>query len=136
MPGFRVLRRNIGMPLAYDFHDARDFGILAAVIEKAEVPPLHIVAHEVAGLIVPHPVPARSLIGRVFKIGKRITVGFAFEEPMPHGSVLLRERFGHIVPRIPNSCKRPLNRPHRSIRNAPPMRHLHRTFYPPTINTI
>ena len=91
MPGLGILRREIGMPFAHDFHNPGDFRILAAVVEESQIPLLHVVAHKVAGLIIPHAVPTCGLAGRVFQIGKRIAVGFAFEKPMPHGSVLLKK---------------------------------------------
>ena len=76
----------IGVGFPHHGDGADDGGVEVAVVEKRPVPQLHLVAHQVAGLIVAHSVPALGLARCVFEVLQREIVGFGFQQPVLHAS--------------------------------------------------
>ena len=83
----RVELRSVGIGQPRDLDDARDAGLRAAgVVEESQIAAPHIVAHEVARLIVAHAPPC----GGLARCGREVIdpehVRLRFHQPVAHGS--------------------------------------------------
>jgi len=79
--------RGIGVGGAADQGDAGDAGLLAiGVVKQHAVADIHLVAHEVARLIVAHAIPGHGLIGKVGEIVYADIGRLGFHQPVAHGS--------------------------------------------------
>src|SRR5690606_32946312 len=75
----------IRIAFLHDLHDADDRGLRAVrVIEEREIAALHLVPHEVTGLIVAHAVPVRLASRRCRKVVDAEYVRLGLHEPTFH----------------------------------------------------
>src|SRR6266496_2455020 len=79
--------RRVGIGRRRYLADTRDAGLGAArVIEKRPVADLHMVAHEIARLIVAHAEPRRRTVLGPREVVDRELVGLVFHQPVAHGA--------------------------------------------------
>src|SRR3989338_1839990 len=82
--------RGVGIGDAADFGDAGDARFLAVgVIKQHAVADPHLVAHEVARLVVAHAVPSRRLTWHGGEIVDAAIARFGFHQPVAHGFIPL-----------------------------------------------
>ena len=80
--------RGIGISSAAYLCDTGDARFLAVgVVEQYTVAGLHLVAHEVACLIIAHAVPCDGLIGQRSEIVDAAVAGFGFHQPITHDPI-------------------------------------------------
>src|SRR5450631_2827307 len=108
---FLVELRLVGIRRLADLHYARNTGLGAArVVEECEIADLHLVAHEVPGLVIPHAVPGDRLFRHAGEVVDRDVIGFGFYQPVAHVLSLVWEWRGATIcmraplnPRAPSS---------------------------------
>src|SRR5690606_8155119 len=79
----RIKRGVIGIRRTAHFSDARYAGAAwrsaAGVIKQRKIAALHLIAHEVTGLVISHAAPARSAVA--FEVINGVTIRFALDQP-------------------------------------------------------